>query len=109
MEIMSKNESNTRESLLKQLKEKGVRIPCPESVDIGLDISPDRISGEGVVIHGGCRIYGSKTLILSGSELGNEAPVTIHNCQLGREVKLNGGFFTESTFMDKSSMGSDSQ
>ena len=106
---MAAPDGRTRESLLKRLREKGVQIPCPESVDIGPDVSPDRISGEGVVIHGGCKIYGSKTLILSGSEIGYEAPVTIHNCQLGREVKLNGGFLYESTFLDKASMGSGAQ
>jgi len=37
--------------ILKRLQEKGVRIPCPESVEIGADISPERISGEGVEIH----------------------------------------------------------
>ena len=99
----------TREKLIKQLQEKGVRIPCPESVEIGPEVSPDRISGDGVVIHGGCKIYGSKTLILSGSELGYEAPVTIHNCQLGREVELKGGFYSESTFLHRASMGSGAQ
>jgi UDP-N-acetylglucosamine/UDP-N-acetylgalactosamine diphosphorylase len=106
---MVKTDAKTRESLLKRLQEKGVRILRPESVDIGPEVSPDRISGDGVVIHGGCKIYGPKTLILSGSELGYESPVTINNCQLGREVRLNGGFFSESTFLDKASMGSGSQ
>lgn len=95
----------TRESLLRQLKEKGVRIPCPETVDMGPEVSPERISSDGVVIHAGCKIYGSKTLILAGAELGYEAPVTIKNCRLGREVRLNGGFFSESTFLDTASMG----
>ena len=106
---MSSTEEVTREKLIKRLKEKGVRIPCPESVEIGPEVSPDRISGDGVVIHGGCKIYGSKTLILSGSELGYEAPVTIHNCQLGREVELKGGFYSESTFLHRASMGSGAQ
>jgi len=106
---MSSTEEVTREKLIKRLKEKGVRIPCPESVDIGPEVSPDRISGDGVVIHGGCKIYGPKTLILSGSELGYEAPVSIYNCQLGREVELNGGFYSESTFLYRASMGSGAQ
>ena len=106
---MSGNHKKTRESLLRQLREKGVGIPCPESVDIGPEVSPDRISGEGVVVHAGCKIYGSKTLILAGSELGYEAPVTINNCRLGREVSLHGGYYAESTFLDKASMGSGAQ
>ena len=33
-------------------------------------------------------------------ELGYEAPVTVTNCQLGRGVKLKGGFFEGSTLLD---------
>ena len=106
---MAGTHEKTRESLLRQLKDKGVRIPCPDSVDIGPEVSPERISGEGVVVHSGCKIYGSKTLILAGTELGYEAPVTINNCRLGRGVRLNGGFFSESTFLDRASIGSGAQ
>ena len=97
---------DTRQRILAKLQEKGVRIPCAESVDVGSDVSPDRISGDGVIIHSGCKIYGPKTLVLAGVELGYETPVTIHNCQLGREVKLKGGFFSESAFLERASMGS---
>lgn len=89
--------------------EKGVSIPCPESVEISSDIDPERISGQGVTIHAGCRIRGAGTLIMSGVELGHEAPVTIDNCQIGKDVKLGGGFFSESCFFEKSSMGSGAQ
>ena len=37
---------------------------------------------------------------------GDEAPATVDNCQLGRDVRLKGGYFYQSTFLDKSSMGS---
>jgi UDP-N-acetylglucosamine/UDP-N-acetylgalactosamine diphosphorylase len=97
---------DARQDLLNKLQEKGVHIPCPESVEIGPDISLDRISGNGVIIHAGCKIYGPKTLIMDRVELGYEAPVTIHNCQLGQGVDLKGGGFYESTFLDKASMGS---
>jgi len=98
-----------KKSILKQLQEKGVRIPCPDSVEIGEDVSADRISGESVTIHAGCKIYGPKTLIMPATELGYEAPVTVHNCQIGRGVKLKGGYYTESTFLEKASMGSGAQ
>ena len=95
--------------ILSQLMEKGVRIPCPESVEIGEDLSPNRISGDRVVIHSGCRLYGSDTLIMAGVELGYEAPAIVHNCQFGRDVQLKGGFYSQSTFLDGSSMGSGAQ
>ena len=94
---------------LKKLQDKGVQIPCPESVEIGKDVSLDRISGDGVVIHSGCRIFGPDTLIMAGTELGYETPVTVDNCQIGRKVNLNGGYCCESVFLDSSSMGSGAQ
>ena len=88
------------------LIKKGVKIPCPESVEIGDDVNPDRISGENVVIHSGCKLYGSETLILSGAKLGYETPATVQDCQIGKNVELRGGYFFGSTFLENSSMGS---
>lgn len=99
----------TRNATLKQLLEKGVRIPSPESVEIGSDLHIQRISGENVTIHAGCKVSGKDTLILPGVELGYEAPVTVLNCQLGRDVKLKGGFFEESCFLEGVIIGSGAQ
>ena len=107
MTISADNEQ--RQVIIKRLLDKGVKIPCPESVEIDPEISTDRISGNGVTIHTGCKLFGSGTLISEGVELGYEAPVTIENCQLGRDVKLKGGFYYDSTFLDGSGMGSAAQ
>ena len=80
-------------SKVKQLPEKGVRICSPQTVTIGEEVSVDRISGDMVVVHSGCKIYGSSTSIMAGCEIGYEGPVTIQNCQLGPYAKLKGGFF----------------
>jgi UDP-N-acetylglucosamine/UDP-N-acetylgalactosamine diphosphorylase len=64
-----------------------------------------RISGEGVVIHAGCRISGERTLILPGARLGAEAPVTVENCLVGPGVELKGGYFREAVFLEKASCG----
>lgn len=92
-----------------RLMEKGVRIPCPEGVDLGAEVSLDQISRNGVTIHTGSKIYGERTLIMDGAEIGYEGPVTLHNCQLGNGVKLLGGSFRESTFLEGSSMGPGAQ
>ena len=102
-------ETGSKKDNLRGLLEKGVHIPCPESVEIGPDVDPQRISGEGVTIHAGCKIYGAKTLIMPGVELGYEGAVTLHNCQLGKNVKLKGGFFYESCFLEGASMASGAQ
>lgn len=88
------------------LIKKGVQIPCPESVEIGDDINPDRISGDNVIIHSGCKLYGPETLILPGAKLGYETPATVHDCQIGKNVELRGGYFFGSAFLENSSMGS---
>ena len=70
--------------MIQQLMAKGVCLPSPESVEIGDEVNPDRISGSGVVIHGGSKIFGEKTFILKGAVLGYEAPVTVENCRSDR-------------------------
>jgi len=82
-----------------------VEIPNPGTLDIGNDVNVDQISGDGVRIYPGCRIYGGKTVISSGCKLGYEAPVTIEDCQLGSKVELKGGFFSKSVFLEKANMG----
>jgi UDP-N-acetylglucosamine/UDP-N-acetylgalactosamine diphosphorylase len=88
-----------------QLLHKGVDIPNPFTIDIGDEVNIDQISGIGVKIYPGCRIYGERTVISSGSKIGYEGPVTIDNCQLGAKVELKGGYFNKSVFLEKANMG----
>ncbi len=88
------------------LIERGVRILAPETVEIGEDVNPERISPDRVTIYPGCRIYGDKTLVAAGAVLGFEGPATVVNCQVGPEVQLKGGFFQGASFLARSSMGS---
>lgn len=90
---------------IQRLLDKGVTIPNPATLDIGDDVNIDQISGKGVTIYPGCRIYGGKTVISSDCKLGYEAPATLENCQLGQRVELKGGFFSKSVFLDKANLG----
>lgn len=90
---------------IEQLIRKGVNIPTPLTIDVGEEVNIDQISGKGVKIYPGCRIYGEKTVISEGVQLGYEAPVTVENCQLGPEVELKGGYFKKSVFLEKANMG----
>lgn len=92
-------------SKIQTLLGKGVKIPNPKSVEIGNDVDTDRISGDGIVIYSGCKIYGSSTLLLKGTKLGYEGPVTVKDCQVGPHVELKGGFFQNAVFLKKASMG----
>jgi len=88
-----------------QLLAKGVTIPNPLTLDVGDEVDPDRISGDGVTLHAGCRLLGAKTVISAGVTLGAEAPVTLHDCRLGPKVELKGGYFRDAVFLEKANMG----
>ncbi len=87
----------------------GVKITDPAGVEIGPEVAADRIAGEGVVIHPGCRIRGERTLIMAGAKLGAEAPATVENCRVGPGVELKGGYFREAVFLENASCGPGSQ
>jgi bifunctional UDP-N-acetylglucosamine pyrophosphorylase/glucosamine-1-phosphate N-acetyltransferase len=89
---------------VREIMAKGVRIAAPFSVEIGAEVSADRISGQEVVFYSGTKIYGSQTLISAGVKIGAEGPATVVDCRLGRQVQLNGGFFQSSVFLDKASL-----
>jgi UDP-N-acetylglucosamine/UDP-N-acetylgalactosamine diphosphorylase len=55
------------------------------------------------LIYPGCRIENSS--IGPGCVIGAEGPVVIENCQLGRNVKLKGGFFSGAVFLDGANLG----
>ncbi len=91
---------------IREMMKKGVSIANPFSVEIGEEVSPERISGRGVVFYSGAKIYGAKTLISEGAKIGFEAPATVVDCCLGQQVELKGGFFQSSVFFEKTSIAS---
>ena len=91
---------------VRRLMEKGVHISNPLSLYIGDEVDVERISGDGVRIYPGCRIYGRDTVIAAGAQLGREGPATIEDCQIGPGVELKAGYFKKSVFLEKAGMGS---
>ena len=96
---------DNKSSKIEKLIEKGAKINTPCSIEIGDEVDLSRISGKGVRIYSGCRIFGADTLILDGAKLGYEAPVTVDNCQIGPEVELKGGYFNQAVFLGKNQAG----
>jgi UDP-N-acetylglucosamine/UDP-N-acetylgalactosamine diphosphorylase len=94
-----------KESKVSQLINKGVRIDCPDSIEIGEEVDVGKISDQGVVIHAGSKIFGDTTLILRDARIGFEAPATVKNCQIGPEVELKGGFFEDAVFLANAKAG----
>ncbi|MFL2859407.1 MAG: hypothetical protein ACJ0BW_01555 [Pontiellaceae bacterium] len=74
------------------------------NVDL-IDIEENKISPS-AKIYSGCRLLGNNTSIDSNCILGEEGPVILDNCQLGRGVRLKGGYFKNSVFLNNSSIGS---
>jgi UDP-N-acetylglucosamine/UDP-N-acetylgalactosamine diphosphorylase len=103
MPPLRKNESSL--SPVDLLLQKGVVIPVPSSVEIGTEVDVERISGEGVVIHAGCRIFGRETLISPRVVLGREGPVSVEDCQIGEGAALKGGSFRKATLLAGVSAG----
>ena len=95
----------THQAIKEKLLAKGVVMPIPESVFVADDVDVDRISGEKVTVYPGSRIAGKQTLILSGTRIGYEAPVTLENCLLGKNVRLNGGYFQNAVFLGDNVVG----
>lgn len=93
------------QSIHSALAEKGVSIPSPESIYVSPDVDPERISGEGVTLHAGTRLFGAKTLVCKGAEIGGEGPATIDDCQVGPDVQLKGGYFKEAVFLKGAAAG----
>jgi hypothetical protein len=83
-------------------------MTAPFSVEIGKEVNPERIDSS-LIIYGAARICGENTLIAQDVKLGYEAPVNLINCQLGAAVELKGGYFADSVFLDKVTMGSNAQ
>ena len=97
--------ANGSNGLVEALLAKGVAMPNPGTVTIAADVDPDRISGDGVVIHPGCRIDGAKTVLSAGVVLGAEGPVTLSGCRLGPKVELKGGYAAKSVFLRGANLG----
>jgi len=96
---------DTGNDKVRRLLAQGVVIHCPQTVHVDDSLDPGRIA-PGAVIHAGCRLRGAGISIGPASVIGEEAPATVDDCQLGRGVSLKGGYFSGSTFLDGSSVGS---
>ena len=87
------------------LEKKGVRLPQPEAVYIDDAVSVSNISGNGVVLHGGTKLFGASTFIHDHTIIGKEGAVTMDNCQVGAHVRIASGAYTDAVFLDHASLG----
>ena len=71
---------------------------------ISTEVEKTKIASD-VIYVSSVSISGNKTTIAPGCILGEEGPVILENCQLGRNVRLKGGYFKDAVFLDYASMG----
>jgi carbonic anhydrase/acetyltransferase-like protein (isoleucine patch superfamily) len=99
------SEASAISPAVRALRDRGVVFTQPATVEVEASVRPERIAA-GAVIHAGCRLRGAATSIGPGAVVGEEAPATVADCQLGGRVSLKGGYFSGATFLDGASVGS---
>ncbi|WP_022668575.1 protein GlmU [Desulfospira joergensenii] len=95
-----------KERKIEALLQRGVNIPNPDSVYIAEEVDLDRISTDNVTLFSGTKLMGSRTLIMENSRIGYEAPVTLEDTLVGKNTRLNGGFFQGAVFAGENTFGS---
>lgn len=85
--------------------QQGVTIPNPGSVTIGDEVELGRIAGKGITLYPGTRIFGERSFVGQGTQIGAEGPTTIENCYIGPDVALKGGYFSGAVFLRKAGCG----
>ena len=88
-----------------KLMQQGVTIPNPGSVTIGDEVELGRIAGKGITLYPGTRIFGERSFVGQGTQIGAEGPTTIENCYIGPDVALKGGYFSGAVFLRKAGCG----
>lgn len=88
---------------LEILKRNRVTLLNPDESFISEEVDPNNLRG--CTLYPNCRLFGRDTIILDGSEVGREGPVTIENCQLGKNVKFKAGYAANSTFLHNVEIG----
>ena len=96
---------NNRDKIATLLSQ-GVEVLAPGTVYIGDEVDLAQIRGPGTVLHPGTSLHGARLQILPGARISTEAPATVKDCALGRDVELCGGYFADAVFLDRAKMGS---
>jgi UDP-N-acetylglucosamine/UDP-N-acetylgalactosamine diphosphorylase len=94
---------------LEILRQQGVEIPAPDTLEIGDDVKLEQIRGPKTILHMGTKLYGERLMILAGTRIGYEEPATLENCAIGRDVQLKGGSYVDAVFLDRVVMGKGAQ
>ena len=90
---------------VKQLVDRGAQILLPDTVYIGPEVDLGRVDPRGMTVYPGVRIFGERTLIGQGAQIGQEEAATLHNACLGEEVRVKGGYLEDAVLLDRTEVG----
>ncbi|HQB44155.1 MAG TPA: hypothetical protein PK140_17510 [Polyangiaceae bacterium] len=96
--------TRTLEQRLEALEKSGVRIIDPRQTYIGEDVPLERVA-EGVVLHPGVRLHGSKTRLGARAEVGTEGPATLMDTVMDEEARVASGYVHGAVLLKKASLG----
>jgi len=99
------NAPSPSSALVQKLLDRGVTMLDPAQVYVGSEVDPYAIA-EGAILHPGVRLRGRRLWVGPGCELGAEGPMTVDDCVLEADVRLEGGFASGSLFLRGASCGS---
>ncbi|MEE9384104.1 MAG: UDP-N-acetylglucosamine pyrophosphorylase [Nannocystaceae bacterium] len=105
------NDTNDRPSVitdvnlrLRRLADHKVTVVDPRQTWIDANVDLERIA-EGVVLHPGTRIEGSRTLLSHGAVIGREGPATLVDCVLGTGARIDSGYANNAVLLAGASAG----
>ena len=90
---------------VKKLIERGANILLPDTVYIGPEVDMSRVDTNGLTIYPGVRIFGERTLIGRGTQIGKEEAATLNNSCIGENVKIEGGYLEDAVLLDRTEVG----
>lgn len=87
------------------LVERGVQVVAPEQVFVGAEVDLTRVAA-GATLHPGTRLYGARTYVATGAQVGTEGPATLDNAVLGRNAAVASGYVRGAVLLDDAQLGS---
>ncbi len=89
---------------LQRFADRGVEIVDPRQTFIGAEVQLERVC-EGATLHPGTRLYGARTFVGPGADVGSEGPATLRDAVLGPKTSVASGYVEGAVLLEGSSVG----
>lgn len=92
------------DSALQRLVDRGVEIVDPRQTYVGSEVDPARIM-KGVRLHPQSRVYGARTYLGEGAEIGAQGPATVKNAVFGAGAVIDSGYVEGAVLLEGARLG----